>query len=517
MRLFNIVKPYEALILDEALLSTQFKIGFELEAICDNPNLRKDSTLPSYHSGVKSLSGNVKKLYDMLNEKLGFGPGKIESDSSIRTHGFSDWSWGFEYGSPIIPFNPKNIDKICKFLKGLKDDRIYTNSSCGFHTHISFPGLDKETIAWVLFSVANDGDLYNEVTQLIVNDEIIDFFGGYATKTYLEDLKRLGENIKDSRLTTKTQYLSNEKYQVIRIHPQGTIEWRGPRGFLDADRGNDYVEGYITKLYRLILKIADIATRKEYNGFDREEIDDRVRIDAEFNSEDQLKKDDKLKYQAKKIKEDPSLIAKMNIKSIEKIYDSDRDLFNSDVRNWLNKHKDEVSTERLKKLFELIIHRSNEYTTKDILNDIFSQTVKISPELSETILLALFEKDPGFGSSAYEKWALIKALDIRDPELLLRAYNIILKGRNSSKNIRGYMPFFIANESYLPLQIYSRIAKDDPDLLLYFKHIPTKVQRTLTKRSPWAIQYINNPDPKVVSELKQKYGDEVDDYIMNEV
>ena len=79
------------------------------------------------------------------------------------------------------------------------------------------------------------------------------------------------------------------------------------------------------------------------------------------------------------------------------------------------------------------------------------------------------------------------------------------------------MPFFFANEAYLPLQFYSLIARENPELLYYFKRIPTKVQRTLTKRSPWTLQYINNPDPKVVDELKQKYGNEIDDYIMNEV
>ena len=517
MRLFNIIKPYKALILDEALLSTEFKIGFELEAICDNPNLRKDAILPSYHSGNTTLSGNVKKLFDMLNDKLGFGIGKIESDSSIRTYGFGSGAWGFEYGSPIIKFNPGNIDKICKFLKGLRDEKIFTNDSCGFHTHISFPGIDKESVAWVLFSIANDPELFKEVTVLEVNTEIVNFFGGYATKNYLEDLKALGDSMKESPLSTNRGTFSNEKYQVLRIHPQGTIEWRGPRGFLDSNRTIDYVEGYITKLYRLVLKIADIVTRKEYNGFDREEVHDRVKVEAEFNSEAQLKKDDKLKYQAKKIKDDPSLLAKMNMKSIEKIYDSDKNLFDAGVRRWLNRNMDSISTDRLKKIFDLIIANSNEYTTKDILNDIFHNYSRISPELSESILIALLEKPVGFGSSAFEKWIGQKLLDIRNPELLLRVYNIIMKGRNSTKNVKGYMPFFFANEAYLPLQFYSLIARENPELLYYFKRIPTKVQRTLTKRSPWTLQYINNPDPKVVDELKQKYGNEIDDYIMNEV
>ena len=323
--------------------------------------------------------------------------------------------------------------------------------------------------------------------------------------------------MKESPLSTNRGTFSNEKYQVLRIHPQGTIEWRGPRGFLDSNRTIDYVEGYITKLYRLVLKIADIVTRKEYNGFDREEVHDRVKVEAEFNSEAQLKKDDKLKYQAKKIKDDPSLLAKMNMKSIEKIYDSDKNLFDAGVRRWLNRNMDSISTDRLKKIFDLIIANSNEYTTKDILNDIFHNYSRISPELSESILIALLEKPVGFGSSAFEKWIGQKLLDIRNPELLLRVYNIIMKGRNSTKNVKGYMPFFFANEAYLPLQFYSLIARENPELLYYFKRIPTKVQRTLTKRSPWTLQYINNPDPKVVDELKQKYGNEIDDYIMNEV
>ena len=186
MRLFSVIKPYKALMLDEARLSTEFKIGFELEGICVAEDMTQggDYGLPSYHSN-RQAEGNAKKLLDKLNEELGLGEGHIESDGSVHPtgtnvtasgHEFNDRvrgedrsnhsSWGFEYVSPIIPFIPKNINKMVNFLKKLKDIGVVTNEKCGFHTHISYPEMTREDVAWLLYCVANDSDLFTEVTEM---------------------------------------------------------------------------------------------------------------------------------------------------------------------------------------------------------------------------------------------------------------------------------------------------------------------------------------------------------------
>ena len=59
----------------------------------------------------KTQAKLFKELKDDLDKELGFGKGKIESDSSLSPS--SDrGGWTFEYGSPIIHFNPKNIEQI---------------------------------------------------------------------------------------------------------------------------------------------------------------------------------------------------------------------------------------------------------------------------------------------------------------------------------------------------------------------------------------------------------------------
>ena len=111
MRLTDAINVYKLLCeserLDEAMTS-EFTFGFELEGCCTEGEIGYYD-LPRYHSG-REPSGNVKILFDKLNDTLGFGNGKIESDSSLRTDDRGGWT--FEYASPIIPFNPKNVEKV---------------------------------------------------------------------------------------------------------------------------------------------------------------------------------------------------------------------------------------------------------------------------------------------------------------------------------------------------------------------------------------------------------------------
>lgn len=507
MKLFKIINPYKALMLDEAYLSTEFKIGFELEAIVDNEEFAGNGFLPSYHSN-NGAQGNSKKLLDLLNERLGLGEGKIENDGSLRVgNNFSSRAWAFEYGSPIINFNPSNINKISKFLKGLKEIGVETNDTCGFHTHISFPDIDKTSIAWVLFSLANDEKMYKELTELSgknEGDKIINFFGGYALAKNLDELKRLGRALKNGENLVST--LTNEKYNVTRIHPQGTIEWRGPRGFLNKDLGDkkvDYIEGYITKLYRIILKIADIATRNEYNGFTKKEVLNHANLIFEFNSEAQKKKDDKFNSLIMKIKENPKMIEMMPLSKIDELFQEKHGSFlTSELKYYIKNNLDNMNTERLKRIIADIVY----YGDRSDLDYLFDRYSKLSPELSEFIVELYIFKD-----QAFMDYVLSKKLDIKNSELLNKLYNKFKNNYNEWKMV------FINNSSYLGPNFFISLAKNRPEELLHYKNIPVKAQMAITRKLPWMIQYIVHPDEKVVASLKKKYGNEIDDYILDEV
>ena len=159
MKIYKLLNPYKLLCeaeqLDEAL-STDFKIGFEMEGVCTREGFNS-YMLPGYHS-QREPSGVVAELFNDINKTLGFGQGKIESDSSLRPSP-EKGGWTFEYGSPIIDFNPTNINKIYHFLKKVPELQIYTNETCSFHTHMSFKDLDKINGAWVMCCLAIDGEM----------------------------------------------------------------------------------------------------------------------------------------------------------------------------------------------------------------------------------------------------------------------------------------------------------------------------------------------------------------------
>jgi hypothetical protein len=51
-------------------------------------------------------------------------------------------------------------------------------------------------------------------------------------------------------------------------------------------------------------------------------------------------------------------------------------------------------------------------------------------------------------------------------------------------------------------------------LIRRFNSVPVKIQRMLIRRNPYNIQYINNPDQSVIDELRKKYGEDIDEYIL---
>ena len=104
MRFTDLVDTYktlkEAEILEETRLSTEFTIGFELEAICDSddPDLESEGNLPGYHSSRDRPTGGSEVLLNKLNDMLNMGDGSIRTilDDDVATitkgkdpHGYS--------------------------------------------------------------------------------------------------------------------------------------------------------------------------------------------------------------------------------------------------------------------------------------------------------------------------------------------------------------------------------------------------------------------------------------------
>lgn len=65
--------------------------------------------------------------------------------------------------------------------------------------------------------------------------------------------------------------LSEVKMRLIRNHPQGTLEWRGPRNFLNKP-DIEVIKRFFMKLYKFAKWISDTLDKKEINGYDKKNI-----------------------------------------------------------------------------------------------------------------------------------------------------------------------------------------------------------------------------------------------------
>ena len=230
-------------------MRSEYKIGFELEACCRSHDL----------SEVRNF---FKKYWSI--------GGTLCNDISIKPNLSDDIA--FEYSTNPFNITPKNIDMMIKMLGELKKNNIYTNESCGFHVHVSFPYLKDTDLFWIICNIAVNDD----VQDTLLHFKKYDFFDAYqyAGLQFLDDIKVFIE-IENMKYLKKIY--SSEKYRVFRIHPQGTLEWRGPRNFLNAGNLRD-IKDFIKLLFKFIsftnnfidskvIKSGDtVLTRKEFDS-----------------------------------------------------------------------------------------------------------------------------------------------------------------------------------------------------------------------------------------------------------
>ena len=195
----------------------------------------------------------------------------IVSPSKGITHDGSLGMGGFEWRSPVMRFTPESIDNCIKFLTDVKTEFDF-DDKCGFHTHISFNGITEEDAIWITLKMAMNKKDIAEFTELQNYFEPnqdqympISFESSWAETDYLNDIKKSVEN---SDFETLSKEITNEKYRFMRIHPQGTMEWRAPRDFLDVDLVDDYIESFFLKLYKFVSWMRKVLDEKTLEGCD---------------------------------------------------------------------------------------------------------------------------------------------------------------------------------------------------------------------------------------------------------
>lgn len=274
------------------MLRNSFKIGFELEAFapmgsfydedyseecCNYLNECDDDRLGDFYNNINSF----------FNRKYGLR-GYTHYDSSVKNY-YNGYN-GFEWSSPILEFTPTNLMKVKKMLIDLDNQDIHINSSCGFHTHFSYEGINDGDAAWIMLYIATNPTAYLTFTEFEYRKdyemfpENVHFYNQrYADKEFLDKIKESFEN-KD--YNTLSENLCDYKYRVLRIHPQGTLEWRGPREFLNSKNG---IENYIKRLHEVVDVISTALNTKEIKGVSREEFLENLKC-VRFNYYDTCQK-----------------------------------------------------------------------------------------------------------------------------------------------------------------------------------------------------------------------------------
>ena len=238
-------------ILLEKYLSSQFKFGFELEAFYKEGWESED-----YEDDIKlNIKEDIANGFKMSEDDI-----IIKYDGSLEPNYDEDFS--FEWATPTLQFNPSTIKQCVEGLDYLMNSGYYTNETCGFHVHLSFPNISDKDVIWIISQLSINPELIYKLTKF----EGLDFYDDrYAD---IDDLFDIQYAIKSSDFSTLKQYFTTDKYKAFHIHPQGTIEWRGPRNFMNYYNINS-VKHFFKLLYEFILWISKAISTNDILGISK--------------------------------------------------------------------------------------------------------------------------------------------------------------------------------------------------------------------------------------------------------
>lgn len=247
------------------------------------------------------------------------GEGRVDCP---ECEGCSNSYMTYEWASPVFKFSTVSVQKVINFLKeGVRIGAINTNESCGFHIHLGFPKAERRSndIFWFLCQLALDEDFFDSIRDFKgislenysmassrhirqLNKELIwvgekykdimelykfkakeikddmgafdldvegNMYKGYKEDFYAEAKIKVNKDVSYYYLSDLffdrilNQFYDNSKFVLFRQHPQGTLEWRGSRGFMDAGRISDISDFFTKVFYPLVKWINDSLNKSE--------------------------------------------------------------------------------------------------------------------------------------------------------------------------------------------------------------------------------------------------------------
>ena len=247
-------------ILLEKYLASQFKFGFELEAMVEDALIDFSD---DYHDEVDYDSLN-EAIKEEISTAFNFSEDEIEIKYDGSLEPSNRFDYAFEWATPTMQFTPENLKRSIHGLDYLMKHNFYTNESCGFHVHLSFPNITDQDVIWIISKLSIDKPMFKKIT----NFEGLNFFNEeYAEKGVFE---KIGKLINEEKYSELAQYFSTKKYRMLHIHPQGTLEWRGPRDFLDDYEGIHIVYDFFKLLYEFVSWMSKSISDNHINGISKE-------------------------------------------------------------------------------------------------------------------------------------------------------------------------------------------------------------------------------------------------------
>lgn len=205
-------------------------------------------------------------LYDTFKKYISNGNyAKMTGDGSLEPNNPNDYI--FEYNTPAMPFKPSVINDVIHMFAELENTGFYINDTCGLHIHLSYPNIKKEDLIWVLCCLALDENYLNMISYL-EHSGIKLFKEGEDEYGSIDTMKYISKYLKEENWEELSYMLETDKRTVFRIHPQGTLEWRGPRNFLNKEGDFiDYKNVYdlFKNLYKLTQFISNSLNKKVIN------------------------------------------------------------------------------------------------------------------------------------------------------------------------------------------------------------------------------------------------------------
>ena len=227
-------------IIDEAVTSREFKFGFEFECF-----IKKDID--------KNIIKELPIKFKITNDgSLIKDPDYID-DGGDEYENENDGYKGVELVSEVLTLNPSNIIKSKQCIVSLLRLGTYTNDTCGFHVHYSYNGMDYNEICWLLIVLSTN----NEYRKLFSEFKDINFINyDYASDKFLDEIYSILEDSEGNITHSLMWVLGSNKFRLLRIHPSGTLEWRGPRNFMNS-KNFGIISNFFVRLY----KVADLIDK----------------------------------------------------------------------------------------------------------------------------------------------------------------------------------------------------------------------------------------------------------------